>query len=388
MPGIQDLHQHRTNGIQRINDKAQEQFEINEGSKKWSGRQDRNIEDISYECYGPGNVINSIHYTGWRLNPKYKHEGRKNSFEFNFVFSQWAPQQFTNFERTLRHTFKDNKNVVIKNLSTDSNPRLVVYLIENNNEGTPELESLFRIVTRTDRTTSKIIADLKDTLSSDCLYWFNRYYPSNSRDTYTPSCHENREKALRSLHHHQLEGVCSSLYLAAQQFIINDRIFAVQLLNEIPMHHWQYDEAQNLIADLLSNQSKVDHDAPIVANESVVEANGEIDVAAVAASVANIPVTNIPVADVLAVVAPIAPSAPVVQPLTFVAPNISLVADRIVDRVNPVVDHNPNNSADNGNNDSDAEWDTLSISASNAGSDTDSDRDTEEHWNKIKAAKL
>lgn len=239
------LHNHRT-AIEHKGG-SQESFKILTHDIEWIAHQDRNVEQTTYYNCGDSGIISQINYSGWRLNGKYKYEGRPDQFEFTIKFLATAKPKLDKLHQALKSRFPGNKLLHLKDpyyVESTNSYGLNFWITEDANESDTLLENFFRMLTATDPSTAKVVSDIKDTISTDCLHWFKvMLSPHGYFKLMTLA---DRQKAAKSkLHHNNFQDVSSPFYLAALFVHETDPAFAIELLDEIPLFHWQYGEAES-----------------------------------------------------------------------------------------------------------------------------------------------
>lgn len=255
------LHIHRTE-VEHSGG-CQEKFKILSNGIEWTAHQDRNIERTSYYNCDTSGVITEITYTGWRLNGKYKYEDRPDHFQFEIKFLASAKPKLDKFLQALKSRFPTSKLLHLNDPFTCSIPNRIslnLSIIEDEMEDQTLLENFFRMLTAIDPSTVKVVSDIKDTISSDCLHWFKVMLNPNGYCK-IPTEADLKKRAKSKLHHNNLQDVPSPFYLAAEYIQKTDPEFAMELLDEIPLFHWQYLDAQSLkeaIAQKLLEHEKCD----------------------------------------------------------------------------------------------------------------------------------
>ncbi len=275
------LHIHRT--AVEPKGSCQESFKIFSHNIEWTAHQDRNVEQTRYYNCDKSGVITEIDYSGWRLNGKYKYEGRPDQFEFTIKFLETAKPKLDKFIQALKSRFPKNKLLHLKDpfkCDTPGRIGLNLWITEDEIEGQTLLENIFRMITATDPSTVNVVSDIKDTISSDCLHWFKvMLSPYGYFKSVTAA--DLKQAAKSKLHHNSLQDVSSPFYLAAEYVQKTDPEFAMELLEEIPLFHWQYSEAQSLKEEitqkLLVKEKGVGEKIEREKNESERNANKNAD---------------------------------------------------------------------------------------------------------------
>lgn len=230
-------------------EETQEHFNVDH----WYGIQDVNVEDIRYEFYRQATFeetgylskgfVQRLDYQGWRLNGKYFASHPKPMFEFKFYLRNEAPAKI----KALKEILCEQQLPSFGGISIDVNEKQsytfisVTFYEEDNSK---DMKKLLDFLVKLDPELTKVVQDIKETISNDCFRWFLWALNGRRRNVSDMS---QFEYACTKLHHNHFEGVPSPFYLAADYLKSqNEVINAALLLGKIPSDHWQYEQAQKL----------------------------------------------------------------------------------------------------------------------------------------------